>query len=259
MRVIRTIFSPLYSIWAAGWFILFLLTVLPVALFLKLCFPHTADSRFFVYGSGWASFWMRICGIRYRVHDRDTFYKKGTSYVICSNHISLLDVFCSTIPLRVPVRVLAKKEIKRIPLLGAGFAMVSEFVDRSSPESRRRSFEKLGNDLRKGGYSIFMYPEGTRNRTRLPLKDFYDGAFRLAIQSGVPVCAFVAAHPRTVFDPKGIFFKPGGKIDIYFLPPYATEGLTESDVPALKEKVRRDMWNLLLEKDPYFAGAEKLS
>lgn len=259
MQVLRAIFSPLYSLWAAGWFILFLLTVLPVALFYKLFFPRTADTRFFNYGAGWARFWMRICGIRYRIHNRDSYYHSGCSYVICSNHVSLLDVFCSTIPLRSPVRVLAKKEIKRIPLLGTAFAMVSVFVDRNSPESRRRSFEKLSSDLRSGTHSIFMYPEGTRNRSRKPLRDFYDGAFRLAVQAGVPVCAFVAVHPRTVFDPKGIFFKPGGKIDIWFLPPYETAALSEADVPALKERVRNDMWNLLAEKDPYFAGAGKRS
>ncbi|MBL0912371.1 MAG: 1-acyl-sn-glycerol-3-phosphate acyltransferase [Bacteroidia bacterium] len=258
MQVIRAIFSPIYSVWAVSWFLVFLLTVLPAALILKLFFPRTADRRFFRYGAFWAAFWMFICGVRYRMHNRDEYYRKDTTYVVCSNHVSLLDVFCSTIPLRAPVRVLAKKEIKRIPLLGTAFAMVSVFVDRASAESRRRSFEKLGQDLRSGTHSIFMYPEGTRNKSRTPVKEFYDGAFRLAVQAGVPLCVFVAVHPRTVFDPKGIFFKPFGKIDIYFLPPYPTEGLTEADVPALRDRIRRDMWNLLAEKDPYFAGVEKM-
>ncbi len=48
--------------------------------------------------------------------------------------------------------------------------------------SRRRSFDEMKKVLRAGMH-ICLYPEGTRNRTQEPLKVFYDGAFKLAVET----------------------------------------------------------------------------
>jgi 1-acyl-sn-glycerol-3-phosphate acyltransferase len=48
----------------------------------------------------------------------------------------------------------------------------------------------------KGGLSLLIFPEGTRNRTPEPTKDFYDGAFKAAIAAQVNVAPFVLINIR---------------------------------------------------------------
>lgn len=256
MKIIKQIFSPIYSLWALFWFLIFALLILPVIWFLKLFRTKTADSDFYKFGSGYARFWMFICGIPYRIHDRDKYYKKGQTYVVCSNHNSNMDIFATSIPVYTPLRIFAKYEIKKMPLIGSAFSMVSVFVDRRSAESRRKSFEKISNELNNGGYSVLIFPEGTRNKTEYPLRDFYDGAFKLAIQAQVPISFFVVTNTRSVLHPKSKFFQPFGSIDVYFLPPYETKGLTDNDLFALKCKVHKDAWDLIVSKDPYFKNVD---
>lgn len=252
MKLIKKIFTPLYTIWALFWFLMFAFLVLPVIWYLKLFKAKSADSGFYKFGAGYSRFWMWICGVRYRVHDKEKYYKKGQTYVVCCNHVSNLDMFSNSIPVYTPIRIFAKSEIKKMPLIGSAFSMVSVFVDRSSAESRRKSFEKISSDLRNGGFSVLIFPEGTRNTTQYPLRDFYDGAFKLAIQAQVPIIFFVVVNSKSVYNPKGKYFTPFGSIDTYFLPAYETKGLTDEDLYDLKCKVHKDVWDLLVEKDPAY-------
>ena len=48
----------------------------------------------------------------------------------------------------------------------------------------------------KKGISVFIFPEGTFNTTGQPLKAFYDGAFRIAIETQTPLLPII--FPDTV-------------------------------------------------------------
>ena len=73
-------------------------------------------------------------------------------------------------------------------------------MDRKSPESRAESVERMRQAL-QSGFSILLYPEGTRNRGDQPLTDFYDGAFRLAAETGFPMAVMTLNDPRKYNDP----------------------------------------------------------
>jgi 1-acyl-sn-glycerol-3-phosphate acyltransferase len=111
----------------------------------------------------------------------------GRPYVYMSNHQSHLDipVLYATLP-SLTIRMLAKKELFRIPLWGQGLR-AAEFieVDRSNHERAVRSIEQAAALLRDG-VSIYIAPEGTRSRDgRIgPLKK---GGFHLALATGVPI------------------------------------------------------------------------
>lgn len=257
MNAIKLIFSPLYTIWALIGFMGFVLLIMPVIWFLKAFRPLSADSDFYKFGAAYSRFWMYWMGIPYRIHNREAYYHKDKTYIVCSNHVSNLDIFCSSIPVYTPIRIFAKSEIKKMPFIGQAFSMVSVFVDRSSAESRRASFEKIRQELVQGGFSVLIYPEGTRNKTQFPLNNFYDGAFKLAIDAQVPLIFYVSIGTRNVLHPRSFLFKPGGKIDVYFLPPYETKGMTEKDLPELKARVHHDVWQFLTEKDPYFKNIKQ--
>jgi 1-acyl-sn-glycerol-3-phosphate acyltransferase len=111
----------------------------------------------------------------------------GRAYVYMSNHQSHLDipVLYATLP-SPTIRMLAKKELFRIPFWGRGLR-AAEFVevDRSNHERAVRSIEQAAA-LVRDGVSIYLAPEGTRSRDgRIgPLKK---GGFHLALGTGAPI------------------------------------------------------------------------
>ena len=89
----------------------------------------------------------------------------------------------------------------------------------------------------KKGYSLNLYPEGTRNKGPELLKSFYNGAFQLAVQTHKPLV------PVTILDnwKRQNGHMPlqlrSGRIRIVFDPPIDTAGTTEADINRLKEQV----------------------
>ncbi len=84
--------------------------------------------------------------------------------------------------------------------------------------------------------SVMIFPEGTRSPTA-ELLPFKDGAFRLAIDAGVPILP-LALHGTGNALPKHDWRFGRSTAVVEVLEPVETTGLTPADVPALKDKVR---------------------
>ena len=140
-------------------------------------------------------------------------------------------------------RPLAKKELLKIPVFGWIANAASIIVDRSSPDSRKRSIDKLKNFLRKG-ISILIFAEGTQNRTKEILQPFHDGAFRIAIDTQEPIIPIVVLGAGRLMPPGTINLKPG-IIRIYVGKEIATQGLTTSHVKQLKETTFTTMTEMI--------------
>ena len=84
---------------------------------------------------------------------------------------------------------------------------------------------------------IVIFPEGTFNETDAVLKEFYNGAFRLAIAAQTPILPVL--FPDTVhrWHYSAWWKLWPGKNRVVFLPPVPVEGLTLTDVAMLKQKV----------------------
>jgi len=195
-----------------------------------------------------AKCWFFIIGIRMRVKGKEV-RDTAEPCIIISNHGSAIDMMTAPHVIKTKVSPLAKEELKKIPMLGYMFKAVSVFVNRKSPESRKKSLDEIRKRLNEGIY-IFMYPEGTRNRTGKPLKDFYDGAFKMAIEIQKPIMPLVFLNVQTVAPVKGLM-RPG-VITAEFMKPVSTLGLTLDDVDMLKEKIFSMMYNYIQTNDPYF-------
>ena len=170
--------------------------------------------------------------------------------VIASNHVNMIDIPLMGQAIIHYFKPLGKKEIIYVPIVGQIFAMTTILVNRSNAESRAKSMEKMMNWLKRG-CSIFVFPEGTRNKTGKPLKDFYDGAFRIAIQGQVPLVPVVQLHSKEM-QPVNSWNLFPGKAVVEILKPISTEGMTEEDVPKLKEKVYKIIEDRLFEVDDYW-------
>ena len=91
-------------------------------------------------------------------------------------------------------------------------------------------------DRLKKRVSVMIFPEGTRSKTREMLP-FKDGAFRLAIESGAPILPIAVAGTRYAMAKGSFQFQPAHAMAEH-LEPIETTGMSLSDIPQLKERVR---------------------
>jgi 1-acyl-sn-glycerol-3-phosphate acyltransferase len=156
-------------------------------------------------------------------------------YVVVSNHESFADILLiSHLPWEM--KWLSKAELFRIPVMGwlmrlAGDIPVKRGFGPSAVEAMARCREVLGRRV-----SVMIFPEGTRSTTS-ELLPFKDGAFRLAIDAGVPILP-LALHGTSTALPKHDWRFARSTAVVAVLSPVETAGLTPADVPELKAKVR---------------------
>ena len=124
----------------------------------------------------------------------------------------------------------------KIPLFGTIYKNAIVTVDRSRAGNRARSVQILKSVLRKE-ISVLVFPEGTFNMSHEPLKDFYDGAFRIAIETGTPIMPVLFLNTYDRMHYRSIFSLNPGKSRSVFLPEINVEGLSLGDVPELKRQV----------------------
>ncbi|KAK1921308.1 1-acylglycerol-3-phosphate O-acyltransferase [Papiliotrema laurentii] len=166
---------------------------------------------------------------------------KGQSAVLVGNHQSLLDVLYLGRILPKRASIMAKKELKWTPLLGQFMALSGAvFVDRKNRTAAVDALEKAGEEMKRKGVSLWVFPEGTRSSTPDPiLLPFKKGAFHLAVKAQVPIIPVVTENYHRLFDGKTRMEE--GSLKIRVLPPVSTQGLTADDVTALTESTRESM------------------
>lgn len=156
-------------------------------------------------------------------------------YVAVANHESYADIFLlSHLPWEM--KWLSKDTIFRIPVMGWMMRMAGDVPLRRGDRDSTLGAMAACRDRLAKRVSIMMFPEGTRARSAEMLP-FKDGAFRLAIESGVPLLPIAVAGTRHAMA-KGTFSFRRATACAYVLPPIETSGLTVDDVPALKERAR---------------------
>ncbi len=138
-----------------------------------------------------------LVGIRIKVHNRKALDSRR-QYILVSNHRSAIDFMANTVAFPNVYKYLAKKELTKVPFLGFVVKKLCVLVDRSSTASRTKSMEWMKRTFDEG-YSLFFYPEGTRNTSEEPLATFYSGAFRLAQELRVPIAVMTLqnVHKRS--------------------------------------------------------------
>jgi 1-acyl-sn-glycerol-3-phosphate acyltransferase len=210
---------------------------LPFFLFPPLFGPRAVSITYF-FLKAWSWIFSKLNVIPYEILHRDNI-RKGKAYIYISNHTSFLDIPGITMMIKGQFRPLAKKELKKLPVFGWIAQAASVIVDRSSNESRRKSMEHLKKILELN-IPILIFPEGTQNRSNELLQPFYDGAFRIAIETQQPIMPVVIIGAGRLMPPGKFFIQPG-KIKIVAGKEIITKGLQLKDVTQLKEQVREVM------------------
>ncbi len=236
MKLLRyTLLLP-YTVWAyVTFFILGMVCVVIYALILVFA-KEKKVQKMLGWSYRYARVWGAINAVSYHISGKENFDIQRT-YVICVNHRGIADLFILPASLKdVNYRPLSKKELGEIPIIGFLFRNALIMIDRSSAESRKKGVETLKKLMDDEGVSPLIFPEGTRNRTDKPLKEFYDGAFRIAIETQVPIMPVVLLNVDKISPQKTFLLSPG-KLYSKFLKPIPTKGLSLDDVDALKNQV----------------------
>jgi len=159
------------------------------------------------------------------------------SFILVSNHQSLFDILAVLLLIPREMRFLAKREIKKIPLIGFTLERSENIViDRSSGgRAIRRALTVVDH-----GYSICVFAEGHRFSDDR-VHEFNEGAAWLAIATKLP-CIPMAISGTAELMPRGSKFAlPGRRIRLVLRKPIATIGLKGADRTELTERLQAEV------------------
>lgn len=244
----KYILMPLKFLWLLWGGFVFMLTIsilTPIYLLLILLFGKRV--KYMLVKNNYhivAPFLLAMTLIFRKQYNREAMPDKG-AHVLISNHQSMSDIIINAAASKQAGFFLAKKSMTKFPIFGLMVKALGILVDRKSEESRKKSYQYMVKTIRDDGHPIFLYPEGTRNRTGQPLKEFYDGAFRLAIDTGTPIIAQTLVGAKEIYDPATPFLMRPGIVHIYFdyidVSKYNTD-----DVTQLRNDVHKIMWDRIV-------------
>lgn len=239
--------KAVYSVYAGVVFVLIMLILFPFSIIASFFGRIRGGNLIMGLCRIWADTWFFLVGIRFK-KIYETPHNKKTACIFVSNHKSYLDAAIIPKAFRQPIRPLGKVEMSRIPVFGFMYRNAIVTVDRSSPAHRAQSVLILKSLIKKG-ISVLVFPEGTFNMTAQPLKEFYEGAFRVAIETQTPIkpVIFLDSYRRMPYE--SLFRMTPGRCRILYLDEVPVEGLTAADVTELKDKVYGIMEKALIERE----------
>lgn len=245
MKLLLKPFQWLYCIYAFITFVVIMFLLFPFVAAATLFGRIKGGNMIFRLCMLWADLWFPLVLIR---HKRifESPHDKSKSYIFVSNHISYLDAAIIPKAYRQPIRPLGKAEMSKVPVFGFIYRNAIVTVDRSSAANRANSVRALKSIINKG-ISVMVFPEGTFNMGTTPLKDFYDGAFRVAIETQTPVkpVLFLDAYRRMSY--KSLLSITPGINRIVYLDEIPVNGYAVSDAEKLKHQVYTFMEKKLIQ------------
>ena len=244
MKIRLNLLHVLYTIYAICTFFILMLFVIPFAL--MMLFLNNKAGGILIYGACrvWAALWYFLLGFKFKKHFLKEHDRKKT-YIFVANHQSYLDIPQLMRSLHQPVRVLGKAEMAKIPLFGIIYRAAVVAVDRGSAGSKVASMRRLKRLLEQG-ISIFIFPEGGFNESGKPLARFYDGAFKMAIETQTPVKPILFVDTAARIPAQSLFKMTPGICRTIYLPEIDVTNFDLKQVSLLKEKVFIEMEKALM-------------
>jgi len=198
---------------------------------------------------GWAWFILKISGVKIEIEGLEKL-ESGKSYAFISNHASLLDIPAVLYALPVQLRFLVKKELFKIPIFGQAMLMAGHIrINRQKLESAIASLKAASVRLKKRGWSVLVFAEGTRSLTG-EVGKFKKGGILLAISMKIPIIPLSISGSRKLA-PKGDAMIKSGMIKIVIGEPIITEGINISDRNALLKRTRDEVLKNMDREDAY--------
>ncbi|OHW63216.1 1-acyl-sn-glycerol-3-phosphate acyltransferase [Andreesenia angusta] len=183
----------------------------------------------------WARKLIELSGSEVEVVGEENLPKDETVLFV-SNHQGNFDIPLLLGYIDKPKAFMAKKEMEKMPMVSTWMKyMQCVFMDRDNPRESLKAI-KQGSEKLKEGYSMVIFPEGTRSEDG-QLKDFKQGAFKLATKSKVPIVPVTISGSNRIMEKGSIKINPAKVKLVIAEPVYMTEEY-EKDTKLLSEKIK---------------------
>lgn len=175
------------------------------------------DKLVSTYVREWASYVLKISGVDVTVSGIENIPAETVIFVC--NHRSFFDIPVLLACLDKPYGLMSKDSIGKIPFLGKWMRELNcVFVDRDNPRKAVKSLDLIGDNI-DHGYSMIIFPEGTRSKGSELLK-FKTGAFKLAVKKNVSIVPIAIIGTDDVFEKNNLRITPGN-VTVKILPKIA--------------------------------------
>lgn len=168
---------------------------------------------------------------------------KNRTYVVVANHQSLADIVVMY-KTHMQFKWVAKESLFKVPFVGWCMSLTKHIrISRGKFSSIKKVYREAAYWLRNN-VSVLFFPEGTRSKTG-SMKDFQNGAFKLAIREKKPILPIVISGTKDAI-PKGSWlFKTRVNGELTVLPPIETKDLETGDFSLLKDMVYKKLERLI--------------
>lgn len=229
-------FRLVYFLYAVTLFLSYLIIGIPIILFSFLLGPIRGGNLIYAFCRSWADVVMPLIGLIHK-NIYEFPHDKSKSYVFVFNHNSFLDAAILMKTIRAQhIRILGRADLAAIPIFGWLYRQAVISVDRSSAKHRAQSLLELKAYLSKN-ISVVIAPEGTFNMTHQPLSPFFDGAFKIAIETQTPIKPIIFPDNLKRLHYKSFFSLQPGNTRAIFLEEVSVEGYSLAEVGKLKNKI----------------------
>lgn len=210
-------------------FFIFSVILWPIEWVIGKFSPDARDISRFRIVQGYLYLLMFLSGIRLTVIGKEKVpTDRPVLYVL--NHRSVFDIVVSLAHCPGRTGYIAKKEFEKVPLLSWWIRWINGlFLNRDDVREALKTILTAIDHI-KGGISMAIYPEGTRNRDTDETKmlPFHEGSFKIASKTGCPVVPVVINHASEVFEDHFPWIK-GTHIIMEYLDPVDIKALTGED------------------------------
>ena len=184
----------------------------------------------------WARINSYITPMRLTVEGRENVDKRQ-SYVIVANHQSHFDILVLYGWMGIDFKWVMKMELRQVPVIGIACDHLGHiYIDRSNTEAAIRTIREARKKV-TGGTSVVFFPEGTRSRSGQLLR-FKKGAFKMAVDLGIPILPVTIMGTRDVLPPHTVNLFPG-RVRMRIHPPIDMSVYSADNLGALMETARR--------------------
>lgn len=238
MKYFKKIIQIIYCTYALLWFIVLMFLVLPFIIVFSM-FGVKGGNLVYVVCNIWGRIWYGLIGV-YHKEIYEVPHNRQHQYIFVANHCSYMDIPAIVRCMHQPIRVLGKYEMVKYPVFGWIYRAAVVLVDRSSAAKRAKSVRALKAALKKG-ISIFIFPEGTFNETDKPLKEFYDGAFRIAIETQTPIKPLLFVDTIDRMHWRAFFELTPGRSRVVYMKEISVQDYSMKQIQQLKQHVHNVM------------------
>lgn len=229
-------------------FLIFSLILIPVSYLIER-FNKPAADRYSQAIISWAfSVVEFLAGVKVTTRGSENV-PRDEAVLYASNHRSIFDVILIYARMFRPTGIVAKKEIKKVPILSWWMIrMHCRFMDRDDMKQSLKVILECIEEA-KNGISIFIFPEGTRTKgdSELDMLPFKEGSFKVATKAGIKIIPVAISGSRKILERQFPRIKPG-KVTISYGDPIDPKDLDKEQLKHIGELCQDKIREMLEQK-----------